>query len=116
MKRTLVADGNSDTLFCFRSFFSDEECERIDFVKSPSLAVRMLKQKQYDSVVSDIYFPNDPTSGLEIFKQADQENVPERVILTAISNALEPQEFNATKLVRKPITKRKLRSLCLSHF
>jgi DNA-binding NtrC family response regulator len=109
MNRILVVDDKSHVLSCFRHFFTDKENEYIDFVLSPSEAIKMLKTEKYDFVISELNFNDKSVEGKDILKEAKKDGVQNRIILTAISNLINPADFFATELYRKPISKRKFR-------
>jgi len=111
MKRIMISDGNSDTLFCYRNFFSEEESKMIDFVASPIMAIKMIEKNEYIYVISDIYFQCDKRGGAGIFETAKKRGVKNRIILTALSNYIDPEQLFATRLVRKPIYTKKFRNL-----
>jgi hypothetical protein len=106
--RTLVVENNDLVLGIFKSCFNEEELQHIDFATCNSEAIEKMDSNVYSKIVAN-YNPSDK---VDIFSEAKNRNIDRRIMITA-SSRCNPDCTEATCGVRKPLTLRTIREICL---
>jgi len=109
--KTLIVDDNINVIECYKRHINQNYNYLVDFVANPFDAISLIKNNYYTRIVTEIFFKNCTTNGLEIIKIAKKQDIKERIILTSISHPIIIKNTGAILLLRKPITKNKIISL-----
>jgi CheY-like chemotaxis protein len=105
--KTLVVENNEFVLSIFKNCFSEEELQEIDFATSYEEAIEKMDQSDYARIVATV----GPDYDGSIFEEAKKRNIEKRIMVTSCAK-LHTDE-NATCGVRKPLTVKSMRKICL---
>lgn len=111
--KTLIIDDDIETLKCYENCLNESEKDSVDFITNPSEALNLLrnKNKKYTRIVTEMFFRNSEITALDILELSFGKNINERIILTAFSHPIDKENMKATLILRKPITKKKIKTL-----
>ena len=102
-ERILVIDDELDMLTLLRMIIEDNTDYEVETTNNPSEALRMLTEKPYDLVITDLKMPG--LDGIELFDELKDINPEIPVIILTAYGSLETAEEATKKGVADFITK-----------
>ena len=105
--KILVVENSELMLDIFRNCFDEKEMENIDFASSFEEASEKIKENNYDKIIANL----DPCDNTNIFKEAKDNDIERRIMITSSSKCCTNE--NATCGIRKPLTIKNIRKICL---
>jgi DNA-binding NtrC family response regulator len=110
MSAILIIDDEQDMLALMKRIISDKTSHEVDVVDNPVKVTGLLKQKNYDVILTDLKMPEK--SGIQILEEVKQESPGTAVIIMTaygtIDSAIDATRKGAFDYITKPFRKERI--------